>query len=50
MPKLKRKKGKPSSDPYPLVNDWFEALILFIVGLAMFGGVAMLYHLSEAVG
>lgn len=49
--KLKTKFGKekPSKDPYPLVNDWFEALIIFIAGLGMFGGFVGLYYLSQQV-
>ena len=28
-------------------NDWLEAVILFIVGLGLFGSVIALYHLWE---
>lgn len=28
-------------------NDWLEATILFVVGVAMFGSVVALYHLWQ---
>ena len=32
-------------DSFP--NDWLEAAILFVTGLAMFGSVIALYHLYQ---
>ncbi len=30
-------------------NDWVEALIIFVAGLGVFGGVIALYHLAQQV-
>ena len=32
-------------DSFP--NDWLEAAVLFVVGVAMFGSVVALYHLWQ---
>ena len=34
-------------DPYPLVNDWFEALALFVAGVGIFGSMFALWYLIE---
>ena len=36
-------------DPYPLVNDWLEAVIIFVAGLGVFGGMFALWYLIEQV-
>ena len=43
-PKLKRRHDE-LGDSFP--NDYLEALILFVVGVAMFGSVIALYHLYQ---
>ena len=40
-----RKEIDEVGDSFP--NDWLEATILFVVGVAMFGSVIALYHLWE---
>ena len=43
-PKQKRRHDD-LGDSFP--NDWLEAGILFVVGVAMFGSVYALYHLYQ---
>jgi hypothetical protein len=43
-PKLKRRHDD-LGDRVP--NDWLEAVILFVVGLALIGSTAALYHLYQ---
>ena len=46
---MPRKSGKDEiGDSFP--NDYLEAVILFVVGVAMFGSVVALYHLWEMAG
>ena len=34
-------------DGYPLVNDWFEAALVFAALCAVFGGVFAFYYVSQ---
>jgi hypothetical protein len=49
MPGKLKRKEKPSKDPYPLVNDWLEVLIIFTAGVGVFTGFVALYYLSQQV-
>ena len=40
-----RRRHDELGDSFP--NDWLEAVILFVVGVAMFGSVVALYHLYQ---
>ena len=40
-----RRRHDELGDSFP--NDWLEAAILFVVGVAMFGSVVALYHLYQ---
>lgn len=42
-----RRRDDELGDSFP--NDWVEALIIFVTGVAMFGGICMLYYLSQQV-
>lgn len=46
-PKLKRREDE-LGDSFP--NDWLEALILFVVGIGIFGGLFSLYYLTQQLG
>ena len=35
-------------DSFP--NDWVEALVLFVAGVGVFGGLFALYYLAQQVG
>jgi len=34
-------------DGYPLINDWFEAVIVFTALFAVLGGVLAFYYVSQ---
>jgi hypothetical protein len=40
---------RTSRDPYPCVNDWFEAILIAVALFGIGGGIIGLYHLSQAV-
>jgi hypothetical protein len=52
---INKKRGGPShrvrkadkGDGYPLVNDWFEAALVFTALCAVFGGVFAFYYVSQ---
>ena len=42
------KADKPDKgDGYPLINDWFEAALVFTALCAVFGGVFVFYYVSQ---
>jgi hypothetical protein len=49
---INKKRGGPShrvrkDDGYPLINDWFEAALVFTALCAVFGGVFAFYYVSQ---
>ena len=52
MKDANRKQRKPSPDPVgdSFPNDWLEALILFVAGVGVFGGVLALLYLAQING
>jgi hypothetical protein len=46
-----KQRAKPKaddlSDAFP--NDWLEALILFVAGVGIFGGIVALFYLADKV-
>ena len=40
---------RTSRDPYPCVNDWFEAILVAAALFGIGGGVIGMYYLSQAV-
>jgi hypothetical protein len=47
MPRQKSKHD-PIADRFP--NDWLEALILFVTGVGVFGGIYALVYLAHVNG
>jgi hypothetical protein len=46
-----KQRAKPSKDDIgdAFPNDWIEALILFVAGIGIFGGIVTLFYLADKV-
>ena len=47
-PRARSARPDPIGDRFP--NDWLEALILFVAGIGVFGGVFALLYLAQING
>ena len=47
QPEGVKRRSDDLADRYPLVNDWFEAAVLFVVGCGIFGAVIALWHIAQ---